>query len=82
MEEGDLIRINIPEHKLELAVSEEELAKRKEKWQPREPKVTTVIWHGMRLWLPAETEELYWRYQKDKKREEISMQLTGAENCY
>ena len=41
VEEGDLIRINIPENKLELAVSEEELAKRKEKWQPREPKVTT-----------------------------------------
>ena len=27
--------------KLELDVSDEELAKRKEKWQPREPKVTT-----------------------------------------
>ena len=41
VEEGDLIRINIPEHKLELAVSEEELARRKELWQPKEPKVTT-----------------------------------------
>ena len=27
--------------KLELAVSDEELAARKAKWQPREPKVTT-----------------------------------------
>lgn len=41
VEEGDLIRINIPELKLELAVSDEEMAVRKAKWQPREPKVTT-----------------------------------------
>ena len=41
VEEGDLIKINIPENKLELAVSDEELAARKAKWQPREPKVTT-----------------------------------------
>lgn len=41
MEEGDLIKINIPELKLELAVSDEELLTRKAKWQPREPKVTT-----------------------------------------
>ena len=38
VEEGDLIRINIPEHKLELAVSDEELARRKAAWTPREPK--------------------------------------------
>ena len=37
VEEGDLIRINIPEHKLELAVSDEELARRKAAWTPREP---------------------------------------------
>lgn len=41
VEEGDLIKINIPENRLELAVSDEELAARKAKWQPREPKVTT-----------------------------------------
>ena len=41
VEEGDLIRFNIPEHKLELAVSDEELAHRKAAWTPREPKVTT-----------------------------------------
>ncbi|MDE7312156.1 MAG: dihydroxy-acid dehydratase [Eubacterium sp.] len=40
VEEGDTIKINIPEMKLELAVSEEELAARKAKWQPRQPKVT------------------------------------------
>ncbi len=41
VEEGDLIRIDIPNLKLELAVSEEELVKRKEAWTPREAKVTT-----------------------------------------
>lgn len=41
VEEGDLIKINIPENKIELAVSDEELAERKAKWQPREPRVTT-----------------------------------------
>ena len=43
VEEGDIIKIDIPNLKLELDVSDEELAKRKEKWQPREPKVTTRI---------------------------------------
>ena len=41
VEEGDLIRINIPEYKLEVVVSDEELARRKAAWTPREPKVTT-----------------------------------------
>lgn len=41
VEEGDIIRINIPEHKLEVAVSDEEMAARRAKWQPRQPRVTT-----------------------------------------
>lgn len=41
VQEGDIISINIPEMKLNLLVSDEEFAKRKAKWQPREPKVTT-----------------------------------------
>ncbi|MDO5348908.1 MAG: dihydroxy-acid dehydratase [Lachnospiraceae bacterium] len=41
VEEGDIISIDIDHHKLELKVSDEELAARKAKWQPREPKVTT-----------------------------------------
>ncbi len=41
VEEGDIISINIPELKLEIEVSDEEMAARKAKWQPREPKVTT-----------------------------------------
>ncbi|MGN1145442.1 MAG: dihydroxy-acid dehydratase, partial [Acetatifactor sp.] len=41
VEEGDIIRINIPENKLDMLVSDEELARRRENWQPREPKVLT-----------------------------------------
>ena len=41
IEEGDMISINIPETKLDVKVSEEEMERRKAKWQPREPKVTT-----------------------------------------
>ncbi len=41
VEEGDIIKINIPELKLELDVSEEVLAERKAKWQPKEPNVRT-----------------------------------------
>ncbi|MDO4519952.1 MAG: dihydroxy-acid dehydratase [Eubacteriales bacterium] len=41
VEEGDIISINIPEMKLNVKVSDEEMAARKEKWQPREPKITT-----------------------------------------
>ncbi len=41
VEEGDIIKINIPAMTLELDVSEEVLAERRAKWQPREPKVTT-----------------------------------------
>ena len=41
VEEGDIIKIDIDNHTLELAVSEEEMAKRKANWTPREPKVTT-----------------------------------------
>jgi len=41
IEEGDIISIDIPNNALNVKVSDEELAKRREKWQPREPKVTT-----------------------------------------
>lgn len=41
VEEGDTISINIPENRLDILVSEETLAERRAKWQPREPKVTT-----------------------------------------
>ena len=41
VEEGDIIKINIPEYKLELDVDYEELARRRAAWTPREPKITT-----------------------------------------
>ncbi len=41
IEEGDIISIDIPALKLEVKVSDEEMQARKERWQPREPKVTT-----------------------------------------
>ena len=41
VEEGDIISIDIDNHRLDVNVSEEELAARKEKWQPRKPAVTT-----------------------------------------
>ena len=41
VEEGDIIKIDIDNHSLELDISEEEMARRKAEWTPREPKVTT-----------------------------------------
>ena len=35
VEEGDIISINIPELKLEIKVSDEEMQARREKWQPK-----------------------------------------------
>lgn len=40
VEEGDIIRIDIPANTLNVDVSDEELAQRKARWQPREPKIT------------------------------------------
>ena len=41
IEEGDIISIDIPNLKLKVKVSDEEMQARKAKWQPRQPKVTT-----------------------------------------
>ena len=41
VEEGDIIKINIPENTLNMDVSDEELAKRKAAWTPKEPNITT-----------------------------------------
>jgi dihydroxy-acid dehydratase len=41
VEEGDIIQIDINANTINLAVSDEVLAERRAKWQPREPKVTT-----------------------------------------
>jgi dihydroxy-acid dehydratase len=41
LKEGDIIKINIPQNRLEVALSDEELAARRASWQAREPEVTT-----------------------------------------
>ncbi len=41
VEEGDFISIDIDNHQMNVLVSEEEMAARKAKWQPRTPQVTT-----------------------------------------
>jgi dihydroxy-acid dehydratase len=41
VEEGDIIKINIPELSLELDVPDEVLEVRRKNWKPREAKVTT-----------------------------------------
>ncbi len=41
IEEGDRIQINIPECTLNVLISDEEMARRKAAWKPRQPKVTT-----------------------------------------
>lgn len=41
IEEGDIIKIDIPANTINVDVSDEELVKRKENWTPREPKINT-----------------------------------------
>ena len=39
VEEGDIIKIDIPNNSLNVDISEEEMAARRAKWQPREPRI-------------------------------------------
>jgi dihydroxy-acid dehydratase len=41
VEEGDIFQIDINANSLNFVISDEELAARRAKWQPREPKITT-----------------------------------------
>ena len=41
VEEGDIIKINIPELTLDLDISDGGMGARRAKWRPREPKVKT-----------------------------------------
>lgn len=41
IEEGDIIEIDIPKNTINVLVSDEVLAERRSKWQPREPRITT-----------------------------------------
>ena len=40
VEEGDIIKIDIPNNRLDVDISDEEMEERRKKWRPREPKVT------------------------------------------
>ena len=41
IEEGDLIKIDIPNHSIQLMVDDEELKRRKEAWKPKTPEITS-----------------------------------------
>ena len=41
VEEGDIIEIDIPNHSINVLVSDEVLEQRRKEWKPREPKITT-----------------------------------------
>jgi dihydroxy-acid dehydratase len=41
VKEGDIIEIDIPNHSINVKVSDEELAARKQQWKPRPPRITT-----------------------------------------
>lgn len=41
IEEGDMVEIDIPANKINVLVSDEELAKRRSAWKPRQPRITT-----------------------------------------
>lgn len=41
VEEGDMISVDIPNYSLKLHISDEEMARRKAAWTPREPKITS-----------------------------------------
>ncbi|MHC4468657.1 MAG: dihydroxy-acid dehydratase, partial [Planctomycetota bacterium] len=41
VKEGDIIAIDIPNHSINVKVSDEELAARKQQWKPRPPRITT-----------------------------------------
>ena len=41
VEEGDIITIDIPNYKIKLEVSDEELEERRKNWKPKEPNIKT-----------------------------------------
>lgn len=40
LQDGDIIQINISEHTINVVISDEELAKRRSEWKPKEPRIT------------------------------------------
>lgn len=59
IEEGDIIKIDIPANTINVDVSDEVLAERKAKWQPREPRVTRDILQDMQRWLHQQIKVLF-----------------------
>ena len=41
VKDGDIISIDIPNHSINVKISDEEMAARKAAWKPREPKINT-----------------------------------------
>ena len=41
VQEGDIIRVDIPGNALDMTVSDAEIARRRAEWKPRQPKITT-----------------------------------------
>ena len=63
VEEGDIIKINIPENTLNVDITDEEMEARKAKWQPREPKITTGY---LARYASMVTSGNTWCYSEDK----------------
>ena len=80
VEEGDIIKINIPEMTLELDVSDEVLAERKRTGHQENQRLQQVIWQDMHLWLHQVTEEQFLQsINKKKRREDKIMELNGSQ---
>jgi dihydroxy-acid dehydratase len=41
VKEGDIVEVDIPNHAINVKISDEELAERKKQWKPRKPSITT-----------------------------------------
>jgi len=41
LEPGDIVEIDIPNHKLDVRLTDQQLAERKKNWKPREPRFKT-----------------------------------------
>jgi dihydroxy-acid dehydratase len=50
VKEGDIIAIDIPNHSINVKVSDEELAARKQQWKPRPPRITTGYLGAVLKW--------------------------------
>ena len=82
IEEGDIISIDIPALKLEVKVSDEEMQARKERWQPREPKVTTGYLARYASMVTPETAERSLRYRRSRNNEKMICYIKKPEKHF